>query len=701
MVKKGLPSFLSNESLKLVIFGGKGGTGKTTCAAATATYVARTFPEKKIGIISTDPAHSLGDSFNCPLSWERTPIKGFSKLWALELDPEKMRKDFSKKHAREMEVLVQRSGFYGQTSLDKFLTFSLPGMDEAMIFLQIAQIFKPLWYKPAETDLIILDTAPTGHTLRLLSLPQRVDEWIDVFDTSLKRYRTSPRVPFATVRTSTPRPGGDFVDDFVKDMRRNIEFVGSLLQDSQRCEFVPVAIPEPMGILETQDLLSGLKRLEIPVKNIVVNRVQSGEGCEFCSPRRKEQEKVVAETRRKFAPYNLIEMPLFPYEIQGEKRLLTYGKTLSGKSSYRQASKSEVIASRSSERRKEAAKQSQGEDAANNLQDLLKDGLKFILFGGKGGVGKTSLAAATALHMANLFPNRKVLIYSLDPAHSLADSFRFPIGDKVTPVPGVSNLFALETDAAKLHHEFMDGIRELIENAFLLWTKHLNYKGESRWDRQVMNSFAQASPPGLDEVLALEQIMEFAKGGEYDLYILDTAPTGHLLTLLEFPELIRDWMRFAYSRLLKWNVEVPLTEVTDLGNIILKSTTNLRKIRQNLTDAQRSELIAITIPEAMGIAETRDLLDSLDRLGIPCRHVVINQIIPPTRCSFCSSKRKEELKYVEELRDTTSSDRLIAEIPLLPHEISGIEDLTQLSQIMYGNSSFKKEVNNERMVARS
>ena len=699
MSMKKLPGFLNNENLKLLIFGGKGGTGKTTSAAAMAMQLTKIHPEKKIMVISTDPAHSLGDSFNCPIGAKKVSIDGFPNLWALEMDPRIALEDFKEKHKRELNRIVERGAFYGQTSLHKFLSFSLPGMDEIMIFLQIADLFKAgkgeSWYKSKDADLIILDTAPTGHTLRLLSLPQRMEGWMDVFDTSLKRYRTSPRVPFASVKGSVPKAGGDFVDDFVKAMKADLEGVGALLKNTRECEFVPVTIPEPMGVEETQDLVSSLEEMQIPVRNIIINRVEESEACPFCSSRRSEQEGAIAEIGGKLGKYNLIKVPVFPYEIRGKKRLLTYAKTLSGKSAYRRASKSDVIAvSRSPEPGEGAAKQSQRKVSANKLRALSKKQLKFILFGGKGGVGKTSLAAATSLYLARRYPDKKVLVYSVDPAHSVADSFNFPIGDKVTPIPGVDNLYALETDAAKLHQDFTEKIRQLIKDAFALWDRHLTVKGDIRWDKQVMGSFAETSPPGLDEALALEQIMGFVEEKEYDLYILDTAPTGHLLTLLEFPELIRDWLRYDYSRLLKWNAQLPLTEVRDLGNLILKSTTLLRKIRQTLTDSQHSKLVAITIPEAMGVAETEDLLSSLKRLGIPCRHIVINQLVPPTQCSFCSAKREEQLEYVQQVKGMNGYR--VTEIPLLPHEISGINDLTELSQIMYG-----KEVNNERMAART
>jgi len=667
-----LPSFLNNESLKLIIFGGKGGTGKTTAAAATAIYLAKTQSERKIVVISTDPAHSLGDSFGCPIGARKTPIDGLPNLWALEMDPKIALGNFKEKHEQELNKLIERAGFYGQTSLDKFLSFSLPGMDEMMAFLLIADLFKAghgeLWYKSEDTNLIILDTAPTGHTLRLLALPQRMDSWVDVFDTSLKRYRTSPRVPFASVKGSIPKAGGDFVDEFVKMLRDSLKMVGSLFADAQKCEFVPVMIPEPLSISETQDLLSTLEEMPIPVRNIIINRIQDKRECPFCSSRGSEQEKAMAEIETKFGGYNLIKVPLFSNEVR-ERKLTTFAEILSGKAYCPQLAKS-------------TSPVTEMPPMTSNISGLLEKDPKLILFGGKGGVGKTSLAAATALHIARRYPSKRVLAYSIDPAHSLADSFDLPIGDRVTPITGIDNLYALEADATRLHRDFIEKIRALIRDAFDLWNKHLTTTGDLRWDRPVMDTFAQTSPPGLDEALALEQIMGFVEENKYDLYILDTAPTGHLLTLLEFPELIRDWLRYSYARLLKWNVQLPLTEVKDLGNLILKSTTLLRKIRQTLADPKQSELVAITIPEAMGIAETERLLSSVKRLGIPCQHLVINMIIPPTECGFCAAKREEQLKHIQQVKGM--NDYLVTEIPLLPQEISGIDDLTELSEIMYG-----------------
>jgi len=103
-----------------------------------------------------------------------------------------------------------------------------------------------------------------------------------------------------------------------------------------------------------------------------------------------------------------------------------------------------------------------------------------------------------------------------------------------------------------------------------------------------------------------------------------------------------------------------------------------------IKNSQKSEFIAVTIPEAMGILETEDLLVSMRDLGIPCSHVVINMVIPPTDCNFCSSKRNEQIDYIQHVDAKTEYEEYeIVKVPLYPHEIRGVENLTELLNFLY------------------
>ncbi|MFQ5814312.1 MAG: ArsA-related P-loop ATPase, partial [Anaerolineae bacterium] len=139
----------------------------------------------------------------------------------------------------------------------------------------------------------------------------------------------------------------------------------------------------------------------------------------------------------------------------------------------------------------------------------------------------------------------------------------------------------------------------------------------------------------------------------------------------------------AYRGLIKYHIDRPLPNLQALGDKIMKSVIATRNIQQALTDTQKSELVVVTIAEAMAIEETKRLLASLAELEVPCRHVIFNMMVPPTACSICSGRRKEQEGYVQELLDWKSPNPLISEVPLFPHEIMGIDNLTVLSGVLY------------------
>ncbi|MFQ5918000.1 MAG: TRC40/GET3/ArsA family transport-energizing ATPase, partial [Candidatus Binatia bacterium] len=433
-----LPSFLTNEHLRLIVFCGKGGVGKTTTAAATSRYLAQRRPDKRVLVLSIDPAHSLGDSFDCPIGASRTPIGGIPNLWGLEIEPAILLENFQKRYDWEIRKTIQRAGILKSVSVKELLSFSLPGMEQMMTFVEIANMLRSSWFQPSEYDLIILDTPPTGHLLELLSLPKDTGRWVDVFDEGLSRYRIFHP---AKVYPYSKRKILDPVDAFAERMRRDIEMVGSLLTDAQEAEFVPVMIPEAMSIEETTDLAAELKERGMPLGNIVVNHIQTTGECDFCSPKRESQMGPIAELQERFSQFNLIRIPQFPHQVRGGEDLADYAELLTGKNY-------------DFKLRQSAPAMPDGLPAVAAKLDLLERDLQFILFSGKGGVGKTTTAAATALRLAERYPEKKVLIYSLDPAHSLADSFALPIGDEAVSIPGIANLYALEIDSEKLRQDF-------------------------------------------------------------------------------------------------------------------------------------------------------------------------------------------------------------------------------------------------------
>lgn len=655
-----LPSFLQNQYLQLILFGGKGGGGKTTAAAATAVYLAQLERERRILVVSTDPAHSLGDGFDCSIGNKVTPIGNRDNLWALEIDAPKLLQNYMRKNDKVIKKIAGRGTYFDEEDIANFFSLSLPGMDEVMAVIEIANILRVEQY-----DLVILDTAPTGHTIRLLALPEQMEKWVQIMDMMMEKHRYMSK-------HFTGKYRKDECDEFLEEQRKDVQRVKLLLKDSQVTEFVPVTIPEPMSIDETEKLIACLKDYGISVKNVIVNRLAGEEECVFCRSRKIDQEQFIREIEEKFAAYNLIKVPLLPFEIRRIKRLTYYAEILSvGDHQYPPTSSvesfSEIFPATTA-----------------NMSDLLQKDVQFILIGGKGGVGKTSIAAATALRMARQNPDKKVLAFSTDPAHGLSDSFGYPIGDKITSIGGVNNLYAFELNPARLLEDLKSEYKRDVKEVF---RKFLGGGIDIKFDREVMEELISLTPPGLDEIMALKKIIEFEDTKEFDLYVLDSAATGHLIRFLELPNLVRDWLKTLFRLLLKYKGVVKLTKPAELMVDLSKS---VRKVQEILTDSKRCEFVTVTIPEAMGVLEMEDLLLTLRKLKIPCHHIVINMVIPPTECSFCVPKSREQRRYVDEVTKKFPQ-HLVAQIPLFPREIAGIDALRELAQVMYGKQVVKDE----------
>ena len=170
------PFFLSDAGVRLLLFGGKGGVGKTTASAATALELALRHPERSLLLISTDPAHSLQDSF----SGAKPP----PNLKVLELDAQAYLHAFQEKNRQRLREIASRGTFLDEEDINRFMELSLPGMDELMAFLEISR-----WVKEGAYDGIIMDTAPTGHTLRLMEMPDMIRKWLEALDALLAKHR--------------------------------------------------------------------------------------------------------------------------------------------------------------------------------------------------------------------------------------------------------------------------------------------------------------------------------------------------------------------------------------------------------------------------------------------------------------------------------------------------------------------------------
>ena len=306
-----------------------------------------------------------------------------------------------------------------------------------------------------------------------------------------------------------------------------------------------------------------------------------------------------------------------------------------------------------------------------NLTGLRKDALKLIIFGGKGGVGKTTCAASTGIYLSRYF---KTLLFSTDPAHSLSDSLDMEIGNSITPV--TTNLWAMEMNADQLFEEFKESYRQDIH---LMFEQFLAKGMDIKFDREVMAELFSMAPPGLDEIMAIERIMDLKQKNEFDMIIIDSSPTGHLLRFLELPGLVRQWLKTLFNLLIKYEGMVKLTRSAQKA---LDLSKNARKIQENLTNVKKTAFMMVVIPEAMGVLESENLYTYLIQAKIPLTHLFINMVLQDIDCPVCEIRRKSQKLYIEKI-SRQFGEMTILKIPLFPYEIHGRISLKEMIDTLF------------------
>ncbi len=315
--------------LKMVMFGGKGGVGKTSCASSSAIWAAE--HGRNTLIISTDPAHSLGDSLGMELApGEPTPVTGVKNLTALEINPKINMAEFRGiTNMNPMEDLGMGGMMdtFGMGDLEDFASMNPPGIDEALAFGKVLEFIET----EHDYDLIVFDTAPTGHTLRLLSLPDTLSGWLG----KLLKLRLKMGKLFGTFKKvfSKGEQKEDNSLEILERLNNSIENAKEDLTNPVKNSFIVVMIPEEMAIAETGRLLNELMKYNIPVSNIVINQLylDTEKLCDFCKARREMQQKNLLKIRDIFGKKlgkNLIEVPLFKEEIREYPKLKEMGEIL-------------------------------------------------------------------------------------------------------------------------------------------------------------------------------------------------------------------------------------------------------------------------------------------------------------------------------------------------------------------------------------
>lgn len=324
---------------RILFIGGKGGVGKTTLAAALALLAAER--GRRVLVVSTDPAHSLGDIFAQALNDDETPLA--ANLWGLEIDPDVAADRYIDGVKRNMRDLVSPA-MYGEIQRQMSLARLAPGAVEAALLERVSTL---MGEARERYDLIIFDTAPTGHTLRLLSLPEIMAAWTDGL---LKQHERSNKLGEVLGRLGGRRSGGKGDDlsylereappeedrnsrirQILLERRRKFHQARRLLLDREQTAFILVLNAEKLPILESKKALTLLREFKVSVAALVINRVlpAAAEGS-FLENRRRQEAEYLAEIEREFAALRRIYLPLLPHDVHGIETLTLIGQRLLG-----------------------------------------------------------------------------------------------------------------------------------------------------------------------------------------------------------------------------------------------------------------------------------------------------------------------------------------------------------------------------------
>ncbi|KAL2634187.1 hypothetical protein R1flu_005666 [Riccia fluitans] len=323
---------------------------------------------------------------------------------------------------------------------------------------------------------------------------------------------------------------------------------------------------------------------------------------------------------------------------------------------------------------------------------------KYYMLGGKGGVGKTSLAASLAVKFAN--SGHPTLVVSTDPAHSLSDSFAQDLsGGLLVPVEGPNlPLFAMEINPEQTREEFRastqkdggSGVKDFMDSMGLGgWVEQLS--------ELKLGELLDTPPPGLDEAIAISKVVQFMQAPEYNKFtriVFDTAPTGHTLRLLSLP----DFLEASIGKILKLKqkIQSATSAVKNLfgqGDGRDTATDKLEQLKQRMIAVREifrnkdsTEFIIVTIPTVMAVSESSRLRDSLKKEGVPVKRLVVNQILPPSSsdCKFCAIKRKDQQRAMDIVKgDANLQDLQLIESPLFDLEIRGVPALTFMGNLVW------------------
>ena len=551
------------ELTKYLFFTGKGGVGKTSIACATAVGLADS--GKNILLISTDPASNLQDVFHQSLHGQGTPIAEVPNLTVVNLDPEEAAANYRESVIAPFRGKLPESVINNmEEQLSGSCTVEIAAFNEFSDFITDKA-------KQKEYDHIIFDTAPTGHTLRMLQLPSA---WSTFISESTHGASCLGQLSGLEAR---------------KEIYKQAV---QTLADDRATLLVLVSRPEVSAIKEAARSSSELQLIGIENQILIINGIlqQLDEKDDISIKIQQKQQSALQGMPPELTKYPVYSVPLRSYnlsDISTIRQLLT-GDNLSGTKDY------------------------QPLHDEKNLDDLINDlystGKKVIFTMGKGGVGKTTIATTIALGLKKL--GAKVHLTTTDPANHLNYDFAIKAGITVSKIDESTVL-------------------ETYKNEVRAKAKENNM---SPTDMEYIEEDLRS--PCTQEIAVFKAFADIVEKGDNEIVVIDTAPTGHTLLLLDATE--------------SYHKEVERTQGEASGTVA--------RLLPRLRNPNETEVVVVTLPEATPVFEAERLQKDLQRAGINNKWWVVNACLSLTNTQnpFLQTKASGEIIWIEKVKQLSN-----------------------------------------------
>ena len=588
---------------KYLFFSGKGGVGKTTMASATAIHYAK--EGKRTLIVTTDPASNLADVFEQEIGHKITPIHGLKNLYAMEIDPDEATREYKERIIGPFREIMPEDVIASlEENLSGPCTTEMASFDRFIDFME-----------SDEYDVIIFDTAPTGHTIRLLGLSV---DWSKHIEESARGSGQTCLGPVQSIQASKDK----------------YDRATALLKDDHSTTFIFVMRPEELSLYETLRASRELEAIGIKSGEIIINGILPEEVCEieFFRKKYETQRRIIKEIESEIRKPKHF-MLLRDNEVKGREALKGVAEELYNGKKPSYSVKGATIKT----------------DIVIEKPDvdsffLPSETTKAMFFTGKGGVGKTTVSCMAALHIAQ--KGFKTLLVTTDPAAHIGEVLGAKVQNKPTPI--TYNLYAVMVDQEEAFKEYKERV---LDDARGKYSEEMLVAMEEELDS-----------PCTQEMAAFDKFIQFIESKDYDAIVFDTAPTGHTLRLLSLP--------FDYAK------QVEMMVATEEAAHAKETTRNrFREIIKILKDKNKAIFAIVLYPESTPILESYRAMLDLKEAGIETQIVISNMMLPEGVCTndFFKSRRNMQMKYLVEIKDKFNLP--VLQLPLLQDEVKGIGQL--------------------------